>query len=122
MKVYYVYFMSNESKMLYAGVTGNLQHRVAQHKKKLIHGFTAQYNLFKLVYSEEFSDVREAIAREKQVKGWLRSRKVALVESENPTWNDLAADWYRVPQRGVIDLKAVATKQHRRSLKQNETD
>jgi putative endonuclease len=76
MKACHVYFMSNASKMTYAGVSCNLKHRVAQHKKKLIPGFSANYNLFELVYFEEFSDVREAIAREKQIKGWLRSRKI----------------------------------------------
>lgn len=80
--------------MLYVGVTNNLQHRVAQHKKKLIPGYTAQYNLFKLVYFEQFREVREAIAREKQLKGWLRARKVALVVEKNPLWDDLAAGWF----------------------------
>ncbi|MBS1840889.1 MAG: GIY-YIG nuclease family protein [Acidobacteria bacterium] len=98
MKTYHVYFMSNEAKMLYVGVTNNLQYRVAQHKKKLIPGYTAQYNLFKLVYFEEYCDIREAITREKQIKGWLRSRKVTLVEKTNHGWNDLAADWCRAPQ------------------------
>ncbi|HET9804064.1 MAG TPA: GIY-YIG nuclease family protein, partial [Candidatus Acidoferrum sp.] len=85
--------MANESKMLYVGISNDLQGRVAQHKKKLIPGFTSRYNLFMLVYWEEFSDIREAIARAKQIKGWLRSRKVALVEKRNPHWNDLARDW-----------------------------
>jgi len=96
-KVCHVYFMSNSAKMIYVGVTGNLKHRVAQHKKKLIEGYTAQYNLFKLVYIEEFGDIREAIAREKQIKGWLRAKKVALVAKGNPKWDDLAAQWYQPP-------------------------
>lgn len=95
MRCYCVYFMSNESKMLYVGVTNDLQGRVAQHKKKLIPGFTSRYNLFKLVYWEEFSDIRDTIAREKQIKGWLRSRKVALINEQNPHWNDLAEDWFK---------------------------
>lgn len=77
MRVFHVYFMSNASKMLYVGMTANLMHRVAQHKKKLIPGFTAQYNLFKLVYFEEFRDVREAIARESKLKvGCERGRSL----------------------------------------------
>ena len=84
MKICHVYIMSNSAKMIYVGVTSNLKHRVAQHKKKLIEGYTAQYNLFKLVYFEEFSDMREAIAREKQIKGWLRTKKVALIAKGNP--------------------------------------
>ena len=94
MKTYFVYMMSNESKMIYVGVTNNLKYRVAQHKKKLVAGFTQRYNLYKLVYCETFSDIRKAIAREKQLKGWLRTKKVALIVSQNPKWNDLAADWF----------------------------
>jgi len=89
--------MSNSSKMIYVGVTSNLKHRVAQHKKKLIGGYTAQYNLFKLVHFEEFRNIREAIAREKQIKGWLRAKKVALVTKGNPKWDDLTARWYQLP-------------------------
>ena len=81
--------------MIYVGVTSNLKHRVAQHKKKLIQGYTAQYNLFKLVYFEEFGDMRAAITREKQIKGWLRAKKVALITKGNPKWDDLAAEWYQ---------------------------
>ena len=99
MKVFYVYFMSNVSKMLYVGVTGNLQYRVAQHKKKLVSGYAAQYNLFKLVYFEEYSDIREAIARDKRIKGWARTKKAALIEKENPEWRDLAESWFRLPSQ-----------------------
>jgi putative endonuclease len=84
--------MSNISKMLYVGVTNDLEKRVFQHKSKLIPGYTQRYNLFKLVYFESFGDIRDAIQREKQIKGWLRARKVALIESANPHWRDLAED------------------------------
>jgi putative endonuclease len=87
---YFVYIMSNESKMLYVGVTNDLQKRVFQHKFKLIPGFTQKYNLYKLVYFEEFGDIRAAIAREKEIKGWLRSKKVSLIVGKNPQWKDLA--------------------------------
>lgn len=93
MKNYYVYVMSNVSKMLYIGVTNDLKSRVAQHKNKLIPGFTARYNLFKLVYAEEFGEIRKAIAREKQLKGWRRNKKVELIDQKNPEWVDLAAAW-----------------------------
>ena len=106
MKVCHVYLMSNSSKMIYVGVTSNLQRRVAQHKKKLIDGYSAQYNLFKLVHFEEFRDIREAIAREKQIKGWLRAKKVALINKENPRWKDLAAEWYQLP---VVSNKGVSS-------------
>jgi putative endonuclease len=76
--------------MLYIGVTSNLERRILEHKNKLIPGFTQKYNLHRLVYFESFGDVRDAIVREKQLKGWLRARKVALIESKNPNWNDLS--------------------------------
>ena len=75
--------------MLYAGVTGDLERRVFQHKAKEIDGFTKKYNIHRLVYFEAFGDIRDAIAREKQIKGWLRAKKVALIESANPEWKDL---------------------------------
>jgi putative endonuclease len=87
---YFVYIMSNESRMLYVGVTNGLHKRVFQHKSTLIPGFTQKYNLHKLVYFEEFGDIRAAIAREKQIKGWLRSKKVTLIVAMNPQWKDLA--------------------------------
>jgi putative endonuclease len=94
-KSYVVYIMSNESKMLYVGVTNDLQKRVFQHKSKLIPGFTKKYNLYKLVYFEIFADIRAAITREKEIKGWLRSKKVALITAKNPQWNDLAENWFK---------------------------
>src|SRR5947207_639403 len=91
---YFVYVISNLSGTLYVGVTNDLQRRVYEHKHKLVPGFTAQYNITRLVYFEETGDVRAAIAREKQIKGWLRAKKVALIESVNPVWEDLSAGWY----------------------------
>jgi putative endonuclease len=89
-KHYYVYIMTNHSKTLYTGVTNNLERRVHEHRLKLIPGFTSKYNITRLVYYEETTDVLSAIAREKTIKGWLRTKKIALIESVNPTWNDLA--------------------------------
>jgi putative endonuclease len=74
-KTYCVYIMSNVSKMLYTGVTNDLEHRVFQHKTKEVDGFTKKYNIHRLVYFEVFGEIREAIAREKQIKGWLRAKK-----------------------------------------------
>jgi putative endonuclease len=91
--------MSNESKMLYVGVSNDLMKRVFQHKSKRISGFTQKYNLYKLVYFEQFGDIRAAIAREKQIKGWLRSKKVALIVTENPHWKDLAEGWFKSPSK-----------------------
>ena len=94
MKRYYVYIMTNRSRTLYTGVTNNLMPRVLEHKRKLVPGFTSRYNMTRLAYFEEFGDIRLAISREKQIKGWLRSKKIALVRSKNPDWNDLSAGWY----------------------------
>jgi Predicted endonuclease containing a URI domain len=91
LKSYYVYIMTNPSKTLYVGVTNNLELRVRQHKLKQIPGFTTRYNITQLVYYEETSDVLVAIAREKTIKGWLRAKKIALIETINPAWNDLSA-------------------------------
>jgi len=90
MKSYCVYIMASESGVLYTGVTNNLQRRVEQHQRKLVPGFTSRYNAQKLVYYELFGDIRLAIAREKTIKGWLRKRKIALIESMNPKWEDLS--------------------------------
>ncbi len=94
MKTYYVYIMTNKSKTLYTGLTNDLARRVGEHKDKLIPGFTRRYNITRLVYYEEFGDVNIAIAREKQIKGWLRVKKIDLIESQNPKWKDLSLDWY----------------------------
>ncbi len=94
MREYYVYIMTNKSGTLYTGVTNDLLRRVYEHKHKLIPGFTSKYNITRLVYYEATTDIRAAIAREKQLKGWLRSKKIALIESVNPTWKDLGAEWF----------------------------
>jgi putative endonuclease len=93
MRQYYVYIMTNRSKTLYTGVTNNLYRRVHEHKKKLIGGFTKKYNITKLVWYEATSEVTSAIAREKQIKGWVRKKKIALIESMNPEWKDLSDEW-----------------------------
>ena len=92
-KEYYVYIMTNNSRTLYTGVTGDLERRIWQHKQGKGSEFTSRYKISKLVYFESCSDVMEAITREKQIKGWLRGKKVALIESLNPYWLDLAAEW-----------------------------
>src|SRR5215831_3910183 len=91
---YYVYIMSNRSGTLYIGVTNNLIRRVYEHKTGQIDGFTSKYHLNQLVYYEAGEDIREAIAREKQLKGWRRSKKVDLVNSSNPRWEDLSEGWF----------------------------
>ncbi|MGB3330322.1 MAG: GIY-YIG nuclease family protein [Thermomicrobiales bacterium] len=94
MNTYYVYIMASASRTIYIGMTNNLERRVWQHKAGTIDGFSRKYRTSRLVYIEDFGDVRDAIAREKQLKGWLRARKIALIEERNPRWNDLAWNWY----------------------------
>ena len=94
MKQYYVYLMASFKQRLYVGVTNDLSRRVYQHKTKAYpESFTARYNIDRLVYFEVFGDILDAIGREKQIKGWRRSKKVALIEAENPRWKDLSLDW-----------------------------
>ena len=94
MAQYYVYITTNATRTLYIGVTNDLQRRVYEHKHGLVEGFTKRYNITWLVYHEVTSDVSAALAREKQLKRWNRSKKIALIESQNPQWKDLARDWY----------------------------
>ena len=94
MQQYYVYIMTSRNRTLYIGVTRDLTRRVFEHKQQLTTGFTKKYKVSSLVFFETTSDVEVAIAREKQLKGWRRSKKVALIESENPGWNDLSLGWY----------------------------
>ncbi len=94
MKNYYVYIMTSPSGTLYTGMTNDLKRRVYQHKHKLIEGFTAKYNVTRLAYYEETQDVQTAIAREKEIKSWRRSKKLELIKSLNPKWQDLSDGWY----------------------------
>jgi putative endonuclease len=90
---YFVYIMTNPSKTLYTGITNSIRRRVREHKLKLTLGFAAKYNITRLVYFETFGDVRNAIEREKPIKAWTRAKRVALIESVNPKWDDLSREW-----------------------------
>lgn len=91
MESYYVYILTNwNNKVMYIGVTSNLERRIQQHKHQFFDGFTKKYNVHKLVYYECTSDATSAIQREKQLKGWRREKKNQLVESVNPKWTDLS--------------------------------
>lgn len=91
---YYVYIMTNKSKTLYTGVTNNLERRVYEHKQKLLSGFSSKYNITKLVYYEITQDINSAISHEKQIKGWLRAKKISLIESFNQDWIDLSDELF----------------------------
>jgi len=91
MNQYFVYILTNKSnRVLYIGVTNDLERRMYEHRNKMVDGFTKRYNLTKLVYFEETSDVRSAIEREKQLKNWHRDWKINLINQFNPNWNDLS--------------------------------
>ena len=105
---FYVYMMQSSSRRaLYIGMTNNLRRRVFQHKTHAFEGFTDQYNAERLVYYERSDDVRTAINREKQLKGWRREKKIWLIERMNPGWKDLAADSYE-PQGPSTRAEALA--------------
>jgi putative endonuclease len=84
--------MANASKTLYVGVTNNLEKRIYEHKNKLMEGFTKRYNITRLLYFEEVNDIKVAIEREKQIKGWVRAKKIELIRSVNPNWKDLGVE------------------------------
>jgi len=90
---YYVYILTSESGVLYIGVTNDLSRRLSEHKQGLIEGFTKKYNCHSLVYYENFTDIKQAIEREKYLKGKKRIFKVELINSINPKWNDLSLEW-----------------------------
>jgi putative endonuclease len=94
MKQYYVYILANEGRMLYTGVTNDLMRRIFEHKNHLVEGYTKKYKIIKLVYYDDTNDIYEAITREKQIKGWLRNKKIKLIESINPNWDDLSKEWF----------------------------
>lgn len=94
----YTYIVASRSLTLYIGMTGNLHKRIFEHKRKLHGGFSATYNCDRLVWFERFGDPRRAISREKQLKGWTRAKKIALIVKANPTWIDLSEQWYTAEQ------------------------
>lgn len=93
-RTYSVYIVGSHSGTLYIGVTGNLHKPVFEHKFRLKEGFTSNHNVERLLYWASWDDVHQALAREKQLKGWSRTKKIALIEARNPHWLDLAKDWY----------------------------
>jgi putative endonuclease len=91
---YFVYILTNKDhRVLYTGFTGNLPKRIWEHKEKAVPGFTSNYNVNRLVYYEETNDVRSALEREKQIKGWRRAKKIVLIKAMNPSWRDLSNDF-----------------------------
>jgi putative endonuclease len=91
---YWTYLMTNRSGTLYIGVTNNLARRVYEHRHHLVSGFTSRYLVDRLIHAESFSEILDAIAREKQLKNWSRARKLALIKEDNPDWRDSADEWF----------------------------
>ena len=94
MPQHYVYILASRSRTLYAGETNDLRRRVLEHKQGLVAGFARKYRIHRPVYFETLANVRAAISREKQIKGWRRDKKVALIATMNPSWGDLAEEWF----------------------------
>src|SRR5579871_1710378 len=95
---FYTYIVASRSLTLYIAMTRDLEKRVFEHKCKLFEGFTATYNCDRLVWFESFSSPQSAIAREKQLKGWARAKKIVLIKKTNPTWIDLSERWWTPEQ------------------------
>jgi len=105
-RIYCVYIVASRSHTLYIGVTGNLLKRVWQHKMKTFEGFSAQYNCNRLVWFENYTSPAAAIEREKQLKGWVRRKKVALIEKMNPVWADLSEEWYVIERYARLNRRS----------------
>ena len=105
---YWVYILASRSHNFYVGMTNDIERRVHEHKTKAVDGFSAKYNIARLVWYERFHYVGNAIAREKQIKDWRRTKKIALIEETNPTWQDLSEDWGKpvLPIRHTADPSA----------------
>ena len=93
-KTFYIYIMASKSGTLHVGMTNNIKRRVLEHKNHLAPGFTDKYSIDRLLYVENFANPASAINREKQIKAWRREKKVKLIDSQNPAWNDLSEGWY----------------------------
>src|SRR4030042_972505 len=102
MRNYFVYMMSNMHHTLYVGVTNDLYRRMYQHRNGVISGFTKRYGLRMLVWYEQTGDIREALAREKEIKAWRREKKIGLIESMNPEWKDLSREWLEEGENGFL--------------------
>lgn len=92
-KTFYIYIMASKSGNLYIGMTNNIKRRVFEHKNHLVPSFTGKYSIDQLLYVETFTNPASAINREKQIKAWRREKKVELIDSQNPAWNDLSENW-----------------------------
>jgi putative endonuclease len=106
-RTYSVYILASRSRRIYTGVTNDLNRRAIEHRQGVADGYTKRYRIHRLVYFETFGDVRDAIAREKQIKGLDRAKRVALIEAKNPAWQDYAESWLpRLPRKADPSLRS----------------
>jgi len=106
-KTYYVYIVASRSRTLYVGMTNHLLERIKQHRDGTLAGFTSRYRIYRLVYFETYRDIKAAIAFEKQLKSMTRAKKITLIEARNPTWNDLAEEWFApYPRKAASSLRS----------------
>jgi len=105
----FVYIVASRSHNLYTGVTNNLKRRITQHREGLVPGFTKRYRIHRLVHYEVFGYIRDAIAREKQIKAWSRQKKIALIQTNNPAWIDLADALFLAPKKQIPRPKTRAS-------------
>jgi putative endonuclease len=103
---YWIYILASRSRNLYTGVTNDLQRRMIEHRQGRTPGFTSRYKIFRLVHWEQFADIRDAIAREKEIKGWRREKKLWLIQRDNPTWQDFAESFAPSKSRSLTTVPA----------------
>ena len=115
MRGYYVYILASHTRVLYVGMTGSLDRRIIEHKDMSHEGFTSRYRVIDLVYYESYQYVKDAIAREKELKGWRREKKIALIESTNRGWRDPASMWYKEFKQNEAALAALQEEQKARN-------
>ena len=117
---FYVYIMASRSHQFYVGMTNNIRSRAAQHKQLRPGTYTARYNIDRLVYIQHFRYVLNAIKREKELKDWSREKKIALIESSNPTWQDLSEGWSNFYEEGTADSSASLRNDKQKCNKEDE--
>jgi putative endonuclease len=116
-RTYYVYILASRSRNLYTGVTNNIERRLIEHRDGLVPGFTTRYNIFRLVHFEAFANINEAIAREKEIKGWRRDKKLWLIKRHNPLWQDLAQWQIQLRKQMQMQIERQQQIPHHRSPK-----
>jgi putative endonuclease len=114
---YYAYIVANTARLLYVGFTNDIEDRVWKHKNKTLECSTNKWKVCRLVHFEKYQDVNEALAREKQLKRWTRSKKIALIEATNPNWKDLAEDWGKPLDQGAPVPKTISAQERQSRIK-----